>query len=286
MTEETPKPKKARNFSPKYKKQIEPARPAVSEVFNLYKKKSDTPLQTIERFITMNPKYNGVKMTYAGRLDPMAEGVLVVLAGEKNKERDSYTGLDKDYTFEFILGVQTDTYDVLGKITGSIDPKAPAKNITLTAVKNAAKKYTGTFEQEYPAYSSKVVDGIPLFDLARQGKVGDKEGEIALPKHSVTATRLEIVGSRTMSREDFKKEIVRSIGFVKGDFRQEETIALWTKYLDGDAPETLTIFKGELSCGSGFYVRQLVSDLGKDLGTGAVTTSILRTRVGEYRIQK
>ncbi len=282
----TPTTQKGAKLSPRFKKQKKVKKPVIGEVFNLYKKKSDTPLQTIERFKTMNPKYGGVKMTYAGRLDPMAEGVLVVLAGEKNKERDAYTGLDKDYTFEFILGVETDTYDVLGLITNHTDPKAPIKNITITAIKNAAKKYTGTFQQLYPAYSSKVIDGTPLFDLARQGKVGGTESAIALPTHPVTATRLEIVGSRTMSREDFKKEITRAIGFVKGDFRQEETIALWNKYLEGDAPEMLTIFKGELSCGSGFYVRQLVADIGKDLGMGAVTTAIVRTRVGEYRIQK
>ncbi len=282
----TPATLKGARLSPRFKKQKVVKKPVIGQVFNLYKKKSDTPLQTIERFMTMNPKYSGVKMTYAGRLDPMAEGVLVVLAGEKNKERDAYTGLDKDYTFEFILGVETDTYDVLGLITDHTDPKAPIKNITLTAVKNAAKKYAGTFDQSYPAYSSKVIDGTPLFDLARQGKIGAEGSEIALPKHSVTATRLEIVGSRSMPREEFKKEITRAIGFVKGDFRQEETIARWNKYLEGDAPETLTIFKGELSCGSGFYVRQLVADIGKDLGVGAVTTAIIRTRVGEYTIQK
>lgn len=282
MTDEAPKaPKKVPNLSPKYKKQRKLKKPLVSEVFNVYKNKSDTPLQTIERFITMNPKYKGVKMTYAGRLDPMAEGVLIVLAGEKNKERDAYTGLDKDYSFEFILGVETDTYDVLGKIVSHVDPKAPAKNITLTAVKQAAKKYTGTFEQVYPAYSSKVVDGVPLFDLARKGQIDN----VALPKHTVKVPRLEITGTRTISREDFKKDIIRSIGFVKGDFRQEETIALWREYLEGPAPEMIMIYKGELSCGSGFYVRQLVADIGNDLGVKAVTTAIVRTRVGEFKIE-
>lgn len=269
--------KKVLNLSPKYKRQRKLKKPIVSEVFNLFKKKSDTPLQTIERFITMNPKYKGVKMTYAGRLDPMAEGVLVVLAGEKNKERDAYTGLDKDYSFEFMLGVETDTYDVLGKITAH----KPSPDISLKEVQKAAKKYVGTFKQAYPAYSSKVIDGTPLFDLARQGKI---EG-VVLPTHDVTVSKLEITGTRTVSREDVKKEIIKSIGFVKGDFRQEETIALWEKYFESSAPETIVIYTGELSCGSGFYVRQLVSDIGRDVGFGAVTTKILRTRVGEFKVE-
>lgn len=270
--------KKVPNLSPKYKKQRKLKKPVVSEVFNLFKKKSDTPLQTIERFITMNPKYKGVKMTYAGRLDPMAEGVLIVLAGEKNKERDAYTGLDKDYGFEFMLGVETDTYDVLGKIVSH----APVKDVSLKEVQKVAKKYVGTFEQAYPAYSSKVIDGTPLFDLARQGKMDG----VVLPTHNVTISKLEITGIRTVSKEDFKKEIIKSIGFVKGDFRQEETISLWKEYFETSAPDTITLYKGELSCGSGFYVRQLVSDLGKDLGTKAVTTGILRTRVGDFKLEK
>lgn len=271
-------PKQVRNLSPKYKKQKKLKKPVVSEVFNLFKKKSDTPLQTIERFITMHPKYSGVKMTYAGRLDPMAEGVLIVLAGEKNKERDAYTGLDKDYSFEFILGVETDTYDVLGKIVSH----TTVTEVPLKTVQTAVKKYTGTFEQVYPAYSSKVIDGVPMFDLARKGKI---EG-VVLPTHTVTASKLKITGTRTISRDALKAEILKSVSHVKGDFRQEETIALWKHYLEGDAPENITIYSGELSCGSGFYVRQLVSDLGNDLGTKAVTTAILRTRVGEFKLEK
>ena len=85
-------------------------------VLNLYKKKSETPLQTIERYVKAHPEFRRAKMTYAGRLDPMAEGVLVVLSGEKNKEREAYTGLDKDYEFEFVFGIETDNNEVLGKI--------------------------------------------------------------------------------------------------------------------------------------------------------------------------
>ena len=55
-------------------------------------------------------------MTYAGRLDPMASGVLLVLAGEETKNKDKYLGLDKEYDFEILFGFATDTYDILGKV--------------------------------------------------------------------------------------------------------------------------------------------------------------------------
>ena len=245
-------------------------------VLNLYKKKSETPLQTIERYVKAHPEFRRAKMTYAGRLDPMAEGVLVVLSGEKNKEREAYTGLDKDYEFEFVFGIETDTHDVLGKIVSIHGSK-----LNEESVQGALSKYAGTFVQQYPAYSSKVVDGVPLFDLARKGKIG----QVVMPTHEVTVKSLALIGERNVLREAFKKEIFDAIRAVDGDFRQKEILVLWEKYLGEKAPQEFVVYKARVSCGSGFYVRQLVSDIGKDLGIGAVTVSILRTRVGEYGIK-
>lgn len=250
----------------------------LDQVLNLYKKKSETPLQTIERFVSAHPEFKKAKMTYAGRLDPMAEGLLLVLSGEKNKERESYTGLGKDYEFEFILGVDTDTHDVLG-----LCDRAQAGNRTEASeedIRAALKKYTGAFKQRYPAYSSKVVNGIPLFDYARRGKIES----IVRPEHEVTVAKLEFVGSRAVSKEALWKDIETSVKAVHGDFRQKDILKGWQEFFDGTDKSEFTIYKAKVSCGSGFYVRQLVSDLGKDLGTGAVTISILRTRVGEYKL--
>ncbi len=249
----------------------------LDRVLNLYKKKSETPLQTIERYVLAHPEFKKAKMTYAGRLDPMAEGLLLVLSGEKNKERDAYTGLDKDYEFEFMLGVDTDTHDVLGKVVSSSD-----KSLSESDVKRALAKYIGTFKQKYPAYSSKVVNGIPLFDYARRGKIES----IVRPEHEVAVMKLELLGSRTVSKEALWENIEAVVTAVDGDFRQKEILKGWQGFFDGTDKSEFMIYKAKVSCGSGFYVRQLVSDLGKDLGTGAVTISILRTRVGEYRLEE
>jgi len=248
----------------------------INAVLNLYKRKSETPLATIEHYVRMHPEYNKTKMTYAGRLDPMAEGVLVVLAGEKNKERDVYTGLDKDYVFEFILGVETDTFDVLGKIVAHKEKVI----VSQESIKETLEKYKGKINQTYPSFSSKVVDGKHLFEHARGGTLGS----VTLPSHEVTVSSIELVGSREISKEDLNKQINTDISRMKGDFRQVEILAGWDSYFKGSAPESFTVFKVNISCGSGFYVRQLVSDMGKDLGAGAVTISIVRTRVGKYEI--
>jgi hypothetical protein len=45
----------------------------MKDVLNLYKARGETPLQRIERFRKENPEYKNIPLSYAGRLDPMAE---------------------------------------------------------------------------------------------------------------------------------------------------------------------------------------------------------------------
>jgi tRNA pseudouridine55 synthase len=175
-----------------------------------------------------------------------------------------------------LLGVETDTHDVLGKIV-STKPVGP-ESANDDDIRKALARYVGSFKQAYPTYSSKVVDGKPLFDYARQGR------NVVLPMHEVSVARSELVSSRSVLRDDFWKQIKKDIDSVKGDFRQKEILALWESYIEG-APQEIRIYTARVTCGSGFYVRQLVSDIGRDLGCGAVTTSILRTRVGEFRLE-
>jgi tRNA U55 pseudouridine synthase TruB len=84
----------------------------------LQKKRGETPLQVLEAwkkdYIKEHPDFVNVPMSYAGRLDPMAEGKLLVLIGDECKKQDTYTKLDKEYVVELVLDVKTDTGDVLG----------------------------------------------------------------------------------------------------------------------------------------------------------------------------
>ena len=58
------------------------------KIILLNKKEGETPLEALEKFRLTNKKYKDVKMTYAGRLDPMATGLLLVLAGEETKNKE------------------------------------------------------------------------------------------------------------------------------------------------------------------------------------------------------
>ena len=63
---------------------------AKKKVLNLYKPQGVTPLELIDRFRQKHPEYKDEKLGYAGRLDPMAEGILLVLVGDENKKRKTY----------------------------------------------------------------------------------------------------------------------------------------------------------------------------------------------------
>lgn len=86
-------------------------------VITIYKKIGETPLEALTRLRESVPEYKEETLSYAGRLDPMAAGVMLVLAGDANKEREKYLNLEKDYSAEILFGISTDTYDTLGLIT-------------------------------------------------------------------------------------------------------------------------------------------------------------------------
>src|SRR3989344_64050 len=105
-------------------------------ILNLYKRLGETPRERLERLRLEKPLYENEVLSYAGRLDPMAEGVLLTLVGPENKRRDEYLNLSKEYVVDILFGFSTDTYDVLGKIKASGD----TDTIRRQALKEALKE--------------------------------------------------------------------------------------------------------------------------------------------------
>ena len=128
----------------------------VGSVLNLYKRMGETPRERLERLRTEKPRYAMEVLSYAGRLDPLAEGVLLALVGGENLRREAYLSLDKEYTLDILFGFSTDSYDVLGRVTDSADMSSlealKRKNIT-----EGLREFQGKISQEYPPFSSKTI---------------------------------------------------------------------------------------------------------------------------------
>jgi len=246
-------------------------------VIKVYKKAGETPLDCIDNIKKERPELGLLPMTYAGRLDPLAEGVLLLLVGEECKKKDEYLNLPKEYEVDILFGFTTDTYDVLGKITASGEK---IESDVVTQIQRALPEFIGKIKQKYPPYSSRPVNGKPLFLWAREGKLD----EIEIPEHNIQIDNIEIISSYEISGDDLLEDIKEKINKVKGDFRQIEILNIWEKELINKKEEKYPVIKLRISCGSGAYMRSIANDIGEKLGTGALAFKIVRTKVGEYSI--
>lgn len=231
------------------------------------------PLRAVRALQQKVPEYMTRTVSYAGRLDPMAEGVLILLVGDANKKRRQYEKLGKVYHAEFAWGITTDTFDPLGLITG-IDLRKPSRN----SVEDALPRFEGEIRQSFPPYSSKVVGKHPLFWWARRNKLS----EITIPSHIVNVKKIELQKSVLLSSEEFIGECLSKIEKVEGDFRQKECIEGWMDFRRQYQNEKVAVSTFKIYCSSGTYVRALASDIGEVLGCGAIASSIIRVGVGSY----
>lgn len=242
----------------------------MKEVVVINKNVGETPLECLERFRGEHMEYMGVPMTYAGRLDPLASGVMIYLAGEEIKNKDKYLELEKEYECEVLVGVETDTYDILG-----IPVAGKACKISNEILHAELAKLLGENTFSYPPYSSKTVTGKPLFEYAREGKLN----EIEIPTRIMELKSFEIINERNINGEEIFNYIKNITQIVKGNFRQDEIVKYWEKVLE---KKQYQIFKISLSVSSGTYIRTLVHMIGESLGTGAVVYSLERTKLGVY----
>lgn len=241
----------------------------------LIKNIGETPLELIRRTF---PDWNERKYTYAGRLDPMASGLILILEGDEVQEKEKYLELDKTYELEILFGVSTDSYDTLGLITDYQTPKAdPPWTDTLT---QTLADYPRVLEQPYPPYSSRTVQGKPLWMWAKEGRLD----ELTIPTKTVTLHELKLNSLTRKPLSTLIPQIISNINLVTGKFRQNEIISAWQTLLEKHQHEELQVASLTVTCSSGTYMRSLGNDLGKQLKIPSLALSIARTRVGDYSI--
>lgn len=251
----------------------------------LDKKVGETPLQCAENWRKQQGiEYENVPLSYAGRLDPMASGKLLILIGDECKQQEKYHGLDKEYEFEVLFAVQSDTADVLGLLATCQVPALYSTNIKLVT-----KKLTGTIELPYPHFSSKTVKGKPLHTWTLEGRLS----EIEVPTKRSTVHSLHLVHTRTLTHEEVYKYATEKIETIPkvtderkaigNDFRRDDVRSSWKTFYDAHSQEKYTVAKFRCIASSGTYMRTLAEVIAKELGTCGLAFSIHRTKIGVYR---
>jgi tRNA pseudouridine55 synthase len=231
----------------------------MQNVIIVNKEIGETPLERLE---IVRKKLNldkDVPMTYAGRLDPMAEGLMVILLGCECKEKHRYTVLDKEYEVEILLGVETDSYDVLGLVQNVDLDKRHFRSRDWQADLN---KYVGKFDQKYPRYSSKV---IAMKKIPKN-----------LPIKKVEVYSINKIEEKDILGKEIFEQVVSKIKKVKGDFRQKEIIKKWQNFVEKYSNSKFKIIKIKVGCSSGTYMRSIAYKM------GGLAFSIKRIKIGEY----
>ncbi|NQU67676.1 MAG: tRNA pseudouridine(55) synthase TruB [Candidatus Marinimicrobia bacterium] len=112
-----------------------------------------------------------VKIGHSGTLDPFAEGVLIICFGKATSQVERLMNLNKTYIGTIQLGETTDTLDTEGKITDS----QPIPAISDELINSVLSEFTGDISQIPPMYSALKKNGVPLYKLARKGKIVPRE---------------------------------------------------------------------------------------------------------------
>ena len=274
----------------------------------LEKKIGETPLSCAEAWRTTRPDMEGIPLSYAGRLDPMASGKLLVLIGDECKQQANYHGLDKEYEFSVLFGISSDTQDVLGRLQtkaspdtsfaeGGVGVVGEANDVQEKAFEENLLRVTdslvGPFTFPYPLFSAKTVKGKPLHMWTLEGRLD----EIDIPTRTSEIYELELTKIETKPRQEVAATALQKINSIPevtdprkalgADFRRTDVRADWQDIATNfSLPAEYLITHFRCTASSGAYMRTLATIIAEKLGTISLAYSIHRTKIGHYNKEK
>ena len=157
------------------------------------------------------------KIGHAGTLDPLAEGMMIVMANGATKFSDYLMKKDKTYLVEMELGYETETLDLEGK---KINEYKGEIEINIELLNEVLNKYKGKIKQIPPMYSAIKKDGIKLYQLARSGEKIELEArDIEIYNiYDVEFNNKKIRFRCDVSSGTYIRSLVRDIGRELGYF--------------------------------------------------------------------
>jgi tRNA pseudouridine55 synthase len=140
------------------------------------------------------------KVGHCGTLDPFATGLLLIVVGRGTKIQDLLMSEDKEYVGTMKFGEVTDTQDRDGRVTETHE----VGTLDRSALEAAFAKFHGDFYQTPPMVSAIKKDGVPLYKLAREGKVVAREPRfVHVYAHEIREIRSDEVDFRVICSKGF-----------------------------------------------------------------------------------
>jgi tRNA U55 pseudouridine synthase TruB len=186
--------------------------------------------------------YPNNKISFAGRLDPMASGVVKILIGNDDIQKNlSESEGNKVYTFDFIHSFTTDSYDILG---------IPKQYNFFNPIN------IGEYIQEYPPYSSVIIKEhkLPYWQVTKRGLYVNEK-----PTKKITISSFEKMSEKLISKNEFIDIIENQFNLLTKDtFRQKEILEKWKEHeFDNVKITTFTV-----TVSSGGYIRWIANKMG------------------------
>jgi tRNA pseudouridine55 synthase len=140
------------------------------------------------------------KVGHCGTLDPIATGLLLLTIGRGTKIQDLLMSEDKEYVGTLSLGVTTSTQDRQGEVI----EERPVPQLNESEIRAAFEKFRGDFYQMPPMVSAIKRGGVPLYKLARQGKVVEREPRLVhVYRYTIDHIALPEIGFSVMCSKGF-----------------------------------------------------------------------------------
>jgi len=223
---------------------------------------------------------HNVKATHTGTLDPMAEGVVVVLLDEDRLRRQELSSSIKGYQFDIVFGIKTDSFDGMGIIKeNGLNALPKIQKDMLVSICNT---FIGEYTQIVPVFSAQLYKGKKLFEW------GHQQVDIPLPKKSGNIYKLDLLNLQKVPLIKVIDDVLEKLKNITGEFRQEEIIKQWEDYkLSMDSSTSIkdkVVFVASfyVETSRGLYVRALSQDICNKIGTIGFVSSLIRLKNGSY----
>lgn len=159
--------------------------------------------------------FPSTKVGHTGTLDPLATGVLPICIGKATKLSDELLSENKKYYVKMLLGVETDTYDITGRIVF-----ANTLEYDDIYIKERIKRFIGKQMQIPPKYSAIKVNGKKAYEYARKDeKVELKPREIEIfdiDDIKVNLRKRQVSFVVSCTKGTYVRSIVHDIGIKLG----------------------------------------------------------------------
>jgi tRNA pseudouridine55 synthase len=171
---------------------------------------SNDVVSVLKKKLNPNPKKKlelnekRFRIGHAGTLDPFATGLLVILLGDSTKKFAEFQQLKKEYVAEIEFGVETDTYDITGKIVNKdnffLESLKEGPGLKKEAIDKILRdNFTGKILQTPPKYSALKINGKKMYKIVYSGEeiadelLGSKKREVEIYEWEVLSLEKNIL---------------------------------------------------------------------------------------------